>query len=329
MSVLFVNVLRATTILVLMATTGKTFAQNVEEHQRFIPMDGTLNTRDIGGYKTQDGKEVVWNKMYRSDNLSRITDSDRKKLEKRNIDVIVDFRGPKEVELDPDRLPHMATYINSPIIGDAKGDALNQKKINALLTQADLPPGMFDERKVNAIGPYYRMLALVNNYGTEEHLNRIKGYKPLFQSLLALKGDEALLFHCTGGRDRTGVGTALVLKTLGVPDETIKEDFVASNEYLQPDRNNPDSTVYQRFKSANLFIQPPQNKQFQKFAAEIGTTPDKIRNAVVLKGEMLDKLFHGIDVRYGSFDAFLKTEMGVGPAEIATLRQKFTRPEDH
>ncbi len=71
------------------------------------------------------------------------------------------------------------------------------------------------------------------------------------------------------------MGTTLALKTLGETDETIKKGFVASNEYLQPDRNNPDSTVYQRVKSTSLFIQSPQNKQFRKFAAVNGTPPIK------------------------------------------------------
>ncbi|HBN8432899.1 tyrosine-protein phosphatase [Pseudomonas aeruginosa] len=315
----------AAAIAIVMTTSCPATAQISDSAQRFIPMDGTLNTRDIGGYKTADGREVVWARMYRSANLTQISASDQKKLEARRVGVVVDFRGPKEAQLDPDRLPSHARYINSPIIGDASGDALSREKIEALLTQADLPPGMFDAEKVNAIGPYYRMLALVNNYGTEDHLRRIKGYKPLFQTLLGMKDDEAVLFHCTGGRDRTGVGAALVLRALGVPDATIKEDFVASNYYLQPDRDNPDSTAYQSFKSANLFIQPPQNKNYQEFASGIGTTPEKIRNAVVLRGEMLDKLFDAIDVQYGSFDVFLRTEMGVGPNELALLRQKFTR----
>lgn len=300
-------------------------AQIADKEHRFIPLQGTLNTRDVGGYVTTDGREVVWHKLYRSANLAQITDSDEARLAALHVKTVVDFRGPKEAQLDPDRLPQDIHYVNSPIIGDAKGDALDRKKIEQLLTQAGLPPGMFDEKKVNAIGPYYRMLALVNNYGTADHLARLRGYKPLFQALLTLPKDESVLFHCTGGRDRTGVGTALILKTLGVPEQKIKEDFVASNYYLQPDRDNPDSVAYQRFKSANLFIQPPTNTHFKAFAAEVGATPEQIRDAVVLKPELLDKLFEGINQKYGSFENFLQVEMGVGPKEVALLRTKFTQ----
>ena len=312
------------TVVGVAATDGAA-AQIVDKDKRFIPMEGTLNTRDIGGYPAADGKQVVWGKIFRSANLAQISEHDVDVLTQRNIKTVIDFRGPKEARDDPDHLPAGAQYINSPVMGDAKGDALDRARIESLLAKENMPPGMYDEQKVLAVGPYYRMLALVNNYGTADHMQRIKGYKPLFQALLKMPEDQSILYHCTGGRDRTGVGTALFLRTLGVPDAKIKEDFVASNYYLQPDRDNPDSTAYTKFKSANLFIQPPENKRFQALAKDLGTTPSQIRNAVVLKPELLDKLFAGIDRDYGSFDNFLQQEMGIGPQEVATLRAKYTR----
>lgn len=292
---------------------------------RFVPMQGTLNTRDIGGYETTGGRVVVKGRIYRSANLAQITPEDVDALASRGINTVVDFRGPKEAKDDPDHLPAGTDYTNSPIIGSNTGDEINDKKIAELISEAGLPSTMLDQQKVTANGPYYRMLFLVNSYGTQDHVERLKGYRPLFQKLLTMPDTSNILFHCTGGRDRTGVGTALLLKTLGVPDDVAEADFVASNRYLQPDRDNPDTLRFLDFQSANVYLQPSANKRYQQIAASFGTTPDKIRGAVELRPELLQRMYRAIDEKYGSFDNFLQQEMGIGPKERAELIARYTK----
>lgn len=291
---------------------------------RFVPMKGTLNTRDIGGYPTRDGREVVRGRIFRSANLAQITDADVETLEKHGINTFIDFRGPKEALSDPDNLPGGAQYLNSPIIGSAKGDEIDDATIQTMIDRAGLPETMLDQDRVREHGPYYRMLFLVDSYGTQEHVGKLKGYRPLFDTLLAMPASSNLLLHCTGGRDRTGVGVTLLLKTLGVADDLTEAEFVASNRYLQPDRDDPRSTRFLDYKSANVFLQPSANRRYQEIAQSLGTSPDALRSAVELKPELLRRMFQAIDERHGSFDRFMETEMGVGAAERDRLRENYT-----
>ncbi|KAG9684816.1 hypothetical protein KCU95_g11223, partial [Aureobasidium melanogenum] len=288
---------------------------------RSIAMEGTLNMRDLGSLRTNDGRYIIRNRLFRSANLAQITNSDMQTLARLGIKTVVDLRGPKEALDHPDRVPAGTTIIPSPIIGSDTGDAIDDTTIRALVLDAGLPETMLNVAKVSQYGPYYRMLFLVNSYGTESHTSKLTKYRPFFRSLLDLAPNESILVHCTGGRDRTGMGIALLLKALGVSQEDIEADFVASNHALQPDREDPNSTAFLQFHSANVFLQPPANKYYQQVAKELGASPESIRNAVKLKADLLRRTFASIDAQYGSFLWFLESQLGGGPEELNILRR--------
>ena len=91
-------------------------SENLREDTRKLPFTGAHNFRDLGGYKTSDGKTVKWGKVYRSDNLHSLTDEDVKYMERLNIKSVVDFRSDEEREDEPDRLTPNMTQILLPII---------------------------------------------------------------------------------------------------------------------------------------------------------------------------------------------------------------------
>jgi protein-tyrosine phosphatase len=306
----------------ILGIAGMSYAQPSATQKRQIVLDGSLNTRDIGGYRTSDGREVVWGKLFRSSELSYLTDADIRVLESKHIATVVDFRGPKEAEDAPDRLPPGTLKVSSPVIGDQ----LDEDAVHRFLKRDGFPAGMYDEAKVASYGPFYRMLTLVNSYDDPGFVDKLVGYKPFFSQLVKQTPDKAILFHCTGGRDRTGVATALLLYLLGVPEKTIEADYVASNTYLQPDREDPDSVAFQKFRFSNVFIQPVTNHKLQQVAASFGTTPEKINASIALKPEYLRDLFGNIEKRYGSIENFMKIRMDIGPAQIAELRAKYTVP---
>lgn len=235
---------------------------------------------------------------------------------------MVDLRGPSEAQAHPDRLPADVAVVRSPIIGNQTGDNISEATIRELVLGAGLPSSMLDEAKVLRHGPYYRMLFLVHSYGTPAHTAKLQHYRPLFRTLLDLPQDANILFHCTGGRDRTGVGAALLLRVLGVSQPDIEADFVASNRFLQPDRENPASMAFQRFDSANVFLQPEDNFYYRSVAGEFGTSPAAIRDAVKLRPELLMRMFWDVGARYGSFKGFLEEELGLGEREVELLREK-------
>ena len=266
-------------IALLIGFPAVSFAQLADSSKRLLPVQGGLNFRDIGGYKTTDGREVVWGKIYRSAAISKLTDADVKLMDSRHIRTVVDFRGNAEAAAAPDRLVEGTDYVLSPWGSDSLPDS---KKMVEYLKKGDFLTGFYGEQGVKYFGDRYR---------------------PLFVKLLTVDGDEAVMYHCTGGRDRTGMATALILYVLGVPEEKIEEDFVASNVYLKPMMGQ--NTV--------------------ALAAASGMSEAEIRKAMELRPELLDIFFGSIKTHYGSVENFFSKEMGIGPNEIAILKSKYTK----
>ncbi|HEY1202903.1 MAG TPA: tyrosine-protein phosphatase, partial [Niastella sp.] len=186
------------------------FSQISDSATRLVHMQGALNFRDAGGYKTKDGKSVKINRVFRSADISKLTDADMQTMANKHIRTVIDFRGVKEAAAAPDKLLPATDYIQCPAGSDSLPDA---KQIAMMVKQGGWLEKFYGEGGL----PYF---------GAR--------YKPFFQKLLALPDTSALMYHCTGGRDRTGMATALFLYALNVPQQTIEADFVASNVYLAP-----------------------------------------------------------------------------------------------
>ncbi|WP_443937373.1 tyrosine-protein phosphatase [Pedobacter sp. MW01-1-1] len=255
-----------------------TKAQLADSTKRLVHVTAA-NFRDVGGYKTTDGKEVVWGKVYRSAAINKLTDADVALLDKKGIHTVVDFRGAAEAAAAPDRLPANTNYTLSPAGSDKLPDAA---KMVALLKEGGF---------------------LQKFYGSDGAKYAGDRFRPLFMKLLTVDKKEAVLYHCTGGRDRTGMATALFLYTLNVPQETIEADYVASNVYL---------------KEANKGMLAPLAKMS-------GMTPEAVEKEMSLKPELLRDFFALLKAQYGSIENFLQQELAVGPKEIAELRARYTK----
>ena len=285
---------------------------------RLIPVEGALNTRDIGGYPTQSGQKIRFGKVFRSSELSYVSDAGVAVLAGLNLSYVVDFRGVKEAADAPDRLPEGVRVVAAPIIRDD----LDPARIDEYLGRHSFPPAMYDRERVSAYGPYYRMLTLVNSYEEPGYVDAVAAYRPLFQSILELPEDRALLAHCTGGRDRTGVGIFLLMTALGVPEELALSDYLKSNVYLQPERQNPKSTAFRQYRFSNIYTQPPENEAFTDMAAALGTTSQAIYDSIRLRPEFPKSLMANIEARYGKFSTFLEQKMGVGTQELLELKRR-------
>jgi protein-tyrosine phosphatase len=252
------------------------FAQLADSSKRLVHMHGAYNFRDIGGYKTTDGKEVAWGKVYRSADVSKLTDQDLQTLSALHIHDVIDFRGKKESAAAPDHLLPETKYQLCPAGSDSLPSAARMKD---MLQQGDF---------------------MKQFYGDPRYLGA--RYKPLFQELLTLAPGEALMYHCTGGRDRTGMATALFLYALGVPQSTIEADFVASNVYLQP--------MY--------------GKMFKSMEQSMGMSEEAIRKAMELQPAFLHYMFDAIKDKYGTVENFFDKELDIRGPELAQLKQKYT-----
>jgi len=251
-------------------------AQVADSAKRKVELQGAVNFRDLGGYTTKDGHHIKWGKIYRSADMSKLTDQDLTTLAERKIAYDVDLRGTQESKQAPDRMNPNTDYILCPAGSDNVGNMMQSFK-----------------------GKTHGDSIMVDYYSNTTYL--ADRYKPFFGKLLAMPEDKSLVFHCTAGKDRTGIGAALLLYSLGVPYETIMKDYEASNYYRAAENE----------KMAKQMV------QFLKVNEAVA------KDVVAVKKEYLDATFTAIKKQYGSIDNYLKTQVGLTNKDIKELKAKF------
>jgi len=187
---------------------------------RRLPLEGAANFRDLGGYRTSDGRFVRWGRLYRSDRLANLTSSDYEYLAGLNIRVICDLRTLGE-----------RTSAPTKWLGDAP-DILNVSVLSDDDLKAATAPVPLDEFK--------RRLAAPGSVASAASYERFvlayaESYKQVLRRLI--DGPIPAITHCTAGRDRTGVYSAIVLTALGVPWDTVMNDYLLTNRYWLTDAN--------------------------------------------------------------------------------------------
>jgi protein-tyrosine phosphatase len=169
---------------------------------RTVELDGCHNFRDLGGYRTADGRQTRWRCLFRADGLGRLSAADCAVLADTGLATVVDLRTSDEAER-AGRFPvHEVSvrYFDLPLT-------------NVLPHQMEPPPPGED-------------FSLAGQY-----LDMLSGGAPAIGRVLALLADDEALpavFHCSAGKDRTGIISALILAFLGVPDEIIAADYALS-----------------------------------------------------------------------------------------------------
>jgi len=169
---------------------------------RTLEFEGCVNFRDLGGYRTGDGRMVAWRRLFRADGLNKLTAADRAQLLDLGLTTVIDLRTLDEAEqrgsFPVDEVP--VRYVGLPLT-------------DVLPATEDLP----DWKEAAYVATRYG--AMVSEGGPV--LTEAIG-------VLASGGSLPAVMHCSAGKDRTGVLSALVLAFLGVPDETIVEDYALS-----------------------------------------------------------------------------------------------------
>ncbi|MDR1388378.1 MAG: tyrosine-protein phosphatase [Treponema sp.] len=191
------------------------------KNTHLLPLEGVLNVRDLGGYPVVNGTaKVIRGVLYRGTELCPLSEQDRAELEGRNIGTIVDFRSAEEKRAAPDgRLATVRQVAELPIDAGNLMGTINESRYSAGggWIYAPSPEGATEE-----------MLRLYTALPEEA----VTAYRGLF-SLISDVNNTPLLFHCSAGKDRTGLASALVLYALGASMETIFADYLASTECLR------------------------------------------------------------------------------------------------
>lgn len=185
-----------------------------------VQLVGAKNFRDVGGYRTSDGRTVRTGVVYRSNKLSGLTDADLQLLAGLNVTLDVDLRNVVERFEEPDRIPAGARYQVADVVSLAHGLRFHG---NATVTLAKaLAAGLFNGS--DNLGQSIAYPFMVDFVGADH------AFGDLLRAIANNPG--AVVFHCTAGKDRTGWGTAVLLSLLGVPRATVEADFMLSNDRL-------------------------------------------------------------------------------------------------
>lgn len=259
------------------------FSENLREDYRKLPFTGAHNFRDLGGYKTEDGRTVKWGKIYRSDNLHSLTDEDLKYMKRLNIKSVVDFRSVEERESEPDRLNPDMTQVLLPIKFQPK--ELDDDSIKNLMK--DLTFGDLDSSN---------LLRDFNIVIVEEFTDE---YKNFFRHIIE-NNAEPLVFHCTAGKDRAGFASAMILTILGVPREKIIEDYLLTNTYVK-------DHVDDKMLEIEL-------KTF--FRADT----DNLRKINLVEERYIQAAFDTIDSKWGGMDRYISEALNLNEEDILKLQ---------
>ncbi len=243
---------------------------------RNVNIPGIQNFRDLGGYRSADtDKSVGWGMIYRSGQIDSIPPCSRRELKNIGIRTIIDLRSEEERH-------------NYPQLRD---DAFN-------IVHIPIPTGNMDEtlqgireEKIKS-DTIYRLVEQMNR---EVVANYRKEFKALFTVLLNRDAYPAVI-HCTSGKGRTGIVSALLLTALGVNEDVIMSDYRLSNDYF----NIP--------KASKYAYELPANSQ------------EAITTIYSAKEDFLNAARQQIESEYGNVQAYLKEGIGLSAEEIEQLR---------
>lgn len=238
---------------------------------RRLAWEGLLNSRDLGGYPTADGRETRWGAIVRSDDLAALTAAGRAALVAYGVRTIIDLRRPAEASDFPNPFANPGTdgvgYVPVPIL-DPSVDPV-------------------DEQEPDSLAHAYQ--SMLDRFG-----RRVRAVL----TAIADAPDGGVLVHCVGGKDRTGLVSALLLEVAGVERETVAADYALSAEYLMPREKE------------YLRNGPGERAERERIVAKYSPRAEV----------MLETLAH-LDHRYGGAEPYLR-DAGVRPDDIVSIRRR-------
>lgn len=241
---------------------------------RLLPFDGVVNFRDLGGYRTESGLLTRWRTVYRSDALHRLTADDLELFHQLGIRAVYDLRS------DEERL------------GNPNPVASRQIPVESRVTRGEFTDGTALKDASDA-----------DNRLLEVYLAILSTGGPFFGELLsalATPGELPAVIHCAGGKDRTGLATALLLSSLGVDRTTVLDDYELTNHFITARRVEEVVTLF----------------------AAAGMTPEAALAFTRAPRPAMAAALAWLDDEFGGVEAYLVGPCGVSPGTTAALRER-------
>lgn len=262
---------------------GEMDGQRLVVGERVLPLEGARNFRDLGGYRTSDGRYVRWGRIFRAGTLYHLTKADLRTLQVLNLQFICDLRSKEEVSEEPNLFNNASGPVYRYLPMQTEEATLD--RLRALILNKHLLPGVLLD--------IYTRILLDDN-------------ARVFGDYLRLMSDPTNLpavVHCTAGKDRTGLAAALLLLALGVPEETVIADYTLSNHYYD---------VF--YQIGHRAIKPLRL---------IGLRADDLYPLLVANPATLIAALKHVKEQYGSIEVYLRDAAGVNSEVITQLKNNF------
>lgn len=270
------------------------FGGDAAAYDRFLDVEGLKNARQLGGYIGVDGRRVRDGLLIRTEGLDKLSEEAANALaEKYSVSYVVDFRMGYERALAADQT---IPGVENEWISVYEMDMTDPENVALMKRISQLDSALqksVEYAKTGKLASLYTDI-LLSERGQQ-------GYARFFDILL--EADGPVLWHCTHGKDRTGVAAALVLYALGVDEDTIMQDFLLTN------------TVYQD--------EIAQLEAGLKAAGYDEALVGEAQAMVGVKGEYLEAAFDAVKREYGSVEAYLRDQLGVSDEKLSRLREKY------
>lgn len=252
---------------------------------RMLDFEGIHNFRDLGGYTTGDGRSVQWGKLYRSGHLASASSHDLRQLQRLQVHTLIDFRSAAERAEEPSRLPDPVPFsvVNIPTLDEG-----NRAMVGELRQRVET--GDFD-----GFDPDAFMLEANRQFATRFTAE----YRDFMHQVLEADG-RPVVWHCTAGKDRTGFAAAILLRVLGVPEDQIMADYLASRE-------------------PSLAARRGELRLLRLFKGE--EAADTVAVMLGVEERWLATAFATIDSHWESFDRYVTEGLQLSEEDVERLRQ--------
>lgn len=285
----------AALLCALMCLSAWALAEGMEAHS--LQLTGVGNARELGGYASADGRTVKRGVLLRTAALDKATGNDiQRLLEVYRLSVVIDLRSSQETASAPDPEIAGVKNLNIHIIDESAMPAPESNKGDTS-EPSDKLSRLRAAIEAGILGDQMYVDFLSSDVGRS-------GYRRMFDELLALPEGEALLFHCSQGKDRTGLAAMLILTALGVDEDAIMSDYLLTNAF-----------------NAALI-----EDERQMLAAE-GVEDEELDLYMMAMDEVYPKMLQGaldwMKQSYGSAEGYITAGLGVTDAQLEALKDKF------
>lgn len=254
-----------------------------------VVLQSLPNTRDLGAITAKDGRHILPRKLLRSGCLYHMSLLDQEVLKNEyHLSTVIDLRNSSEREKRPDTVLESVVYHEIPIVDEEAVMVSRERDIAGIILNFEGDPDEFMIRQYQSL--------ILDQFSVKQYAR--------FLDILLRQDEGAVLWHCSMGKDRAGVGTALLLCALGISREEIRDDFMKTNLCLENDME-----YMIRLMETKTIVDPK--------------IMDRIHSLYRVKEEYLDAVFDAIEQNYGSVERFLRKALYLTPKAMEDLQEKY------